>query len=231
MKPSEALNYINIISEDVRNCQFLFNWTEKGYCGLSGLLEDVTWCKMVCDYVLDENQTGLLPKLIQLRSEVARLMEIIKENDNYMPWEDEATNRLYECCNRMMEYIDDVALCMVADGSSDDSGKGHRRAQVAVKPSFRSLIQHPDKDGLLKRLHDLIDKETRPSMVGAIFLRASAAFESLLKEMPGEKEVCAEFPNCEKMEWRSIVNYMNSNSQKALDKANKLYIFTQQFPK
>ena len=101
----------------------------------------------------------------------------------------------------------------------------HRRPQEAKKPSFRSIIQYTDKEGLLKRLHELIDDETSSAMVGAILLRASAAFEGLIMRMPTQREFDEEFPKFKYNNWQSIHNYTNQKSLKALDKANKVVIF------
>ena len=74
-------------------------------------------------------------------------------------------------------------------------------------------------------MHELIDDEKSPAMVGAIFLRASSEFDSLIKRMPTRKEFDAEFPLFKYKYWQSIHNYMSNNNQNALVKANKIVIF------
>ncbi len=132
---------------------------------------------------------------------------------------------------RIVDSLNDSVIYILnlyrGDSKKEDetAGEGHNRPQDAVKPSFRSIIQHPDKDGLLKRLHELIDEETSPAMVGAILLRASAAFESLIKRMPTQQEFDEEFPLFKYNNWQAIHNYTNLNNPNALGKANKIVIF------
>lgn len=104
------------------------------------------------------------------------------------------------------------------------AGEGHYRPQEAMKSSFRAIIQYHDKDGLIKRLHELIDEETSPAMVGAILLRASV-FDGLIKRKPTRQEFDDEFHLFKYKNWQSVHNYMDEGSQKALAKANKIVIF------
>lgn len=89
------------------------------------------------------------------------------------------------------------------------------------KGSFRNIIQYKDKDGLLKRLHELIDGKGGAE-VGAILLNAYY-INPYLTRRPTQVEFESEFSLIGS--WSAISNYMSEDNQNALDKANKIMIF------
>jgi len=88
------------------------------------------------------------------------------------------------------------------------------------QPTFRDIIQSDDKEKLLKRLHYLIDGKSGAD-VGAVLLKAQQ--EGYLTKIPTRGIYESEFTLIGY--WQSVHNYMNNNSTKALDKANKIIIF------
>lgn len=86
-------------------------------------------------------------------------------------------------------------------------------------PTFASIIQHPNKEQVLKRLHDLIDGRSGAD-VGSVLLKAR--IDGYLTRNPTKAEFTSEFELIGT--WSGIANYMNDNSAKALDRANKILI-------
>ena len=227
MKTSEALEKLNEILDFKRG----FWWIVE-----TGKLRDVNACfcyvnncKSVCAHVVDEKAFDLIPKLLQVKDEIIKLIEDIGRNKN-LKWSAEIgivkdKRFLRGCCKRMVLDIEDVLLFANAnvDKPEQTATGSHRRPQEAVKPSFRVIIQHPDKDGLLKRLHELIDDETSSAMVGATFLRAY--HECYIKRMPTQREFDEEFPKFKYNNWQAIHKYMKITDNKALDKAKGIVIF------
>lgn len=79
-----------------------------------------------------------------------------------------------------------------------------RRAAAPVQ--FCACVQYANSERLLKRLHELIDHETSPASVGAIFYRARTL--RYLKRNPTQSEWEAEFPKTKEMTHSAITNYM-----------------------
>lgn len=98
------------------------------------------------------------------------------------------------------------------------------KAMTTPISSFRSLIQYHDKEKLIQRLHELIDDEKSPAMVGAILLNAWK-LKKYLKKCPTQKEFYDEFPNCQYNNWESIRKYTDGESNNALLKADNIVIF------
>ena len=71
---------------------------------------------------------------------------------------------------------------------------------------FANLIQHPDKELVLKRLHDLIDGHGGIQV--AVILRR-ALEDKLITKHPNEKEFFSEFKNVIG-KWDSIKKYLSS---------------------
>lgn len=88
---------------------------------------------------------------------------------------------------------------------------------------FSDIIQYPDKQKLLDRLHYLIDGKYGAD-VGAVLMNAYY-FNTYLTRKPTQAEFESEFALIGK--WQAITNYMNENSEKALQKANKILIFAE----
>ena len=71
---------------------------------------------------------------------------------------------------------------------------------------FADLIQHPDKEKVLKRLHFLIDGHGGKQV--AVILRRTFE-EKLITKLPSAKEFSSEFKDV-KGKWDSIKKYLSS---------------------
>lgn len=89
------------------------------------------------------------------------------------------------------------------------------------EPNFRDIIQYPDKEKLIKRLHELIDGKSGAD-VGSVLLRAKL-IDHYLTRNPKRAEYESEFKLIG--HWNAIHNYLSENNLNALDRANKIVIF------
>lgn len=87
------------------------------------------------------------------------------------------------------------------------------------KANFSDIIQYPDKEKLLKRLHELIDGKSGAD-VGCVIL--AAKLNNYIIRNPKRKEFESEFEIIGS--WTAITNYF-SESNNALDRANKIVLF------
>ena len=85
---------------------------------------------------------------------------------------------------------------------------------------FQKLIQYPQPERLLKRLHELIDGENGAA-VGSVLLKCMQ--EKWLSRKPTQTEFCSEFSL--KGTWSAIHNYMDENNGNAWAKAERVVIF------
>lgn len=85
---------------------------------------------------------------------------------------------------------------------------------------FRQLVQHPEPDKLMQRLHDLIDGR-KGAAVGSVLLKCVQ--QNFLRKTPTQAEFCSEFQLTGS--WSAIHNYMDENNEKALARANAIIIF------
>lgn len=99
--------------------------------------------------------------------------------------------------------------------------EGMRILRTSKKADFRAIIQYPNKDNLIKRLHELIDGKGGAE-VGAVLLNAYF-INPYLTRRPTQAEFESEFELIGS--WSAISNYLNENNSNALDKANKIVIF------
>ena len=88
------------------------------------------------------------------------------------------------------------------------------------KASFLHLIQHPEPERLIQRMHALIDGRSGAD-VGCVLLKCIQ--ENWLIRNPTKAEFCAEFELIGS--WQSIHKYMDENNLNALTKANRIVIF------
>lgn len=88
------------------------------------------------------------------------------------------------------------------------------------KSAFYNIVQHGEPTKLVERLHQLIDGRGGAD-VGSVLLKCIQ--DGYLTRKPTQKEFTSEFTL--KGSWTSIHNYMNDNSENALDRANKIIIF------
>lgn len=88
-------------------------------------------------------------------------------------------------------------------------------------PNFRDIIQYPDKERLIRRLHELIDGKGGAD-VGSVLLRAKL-IDHYLTRNPKQEEYESEFKLIG--HWNAIHNYLSENNLNALDRANKIVIF------
>ena len=88
-------------------------------------------------------------------------------------------------------------------------------------PNFRDIIQYPDKERLIRRLHELIDGKGGAD-VGSVLLNAIHISHYLTRN-PTKAEYESEFVLIGY--WTAIHNYLDENDLNALDRANKIVIF------
>lgn len=86
--------------------------------------------------------------------------------------------------------------------------------------SFRSIVQYPDADELIARLHQLIDG-SQGADVGCVLLHCK--LHNYLKRTPTLQEFRSEFQLMGT--WKSIQKYMNENNLNALGRANSIIVF------
>ena len=121
---------------------------------------------------------------------------------------DEETMKAYRCLN-----VQEVMNFFLQQGEP-------RKVQNTLRANFRKLVQYPDADRLMMRLHQLIDGRYGAD-VGSVLLRCVQ--ENLLSRNPTKAEFCAEFHLVGS--WQSIHKYMDENNLNALSKANRIVIF------
>lgn len=89
------------------------------------------------------------------------------------------------------------------------------------KVCFRSIIQYEDKNILIARLHKLIDGKGGAD-VGAVLLNARQ--NNYIIRNPTREEFKSEFELIGS--WSAISNYMSDDNANALDRANRIVIFS-----
>lgn len=124
-------------------------------------------------------------------------------------WSDVRCRRVGEC----YAYISQKRT-QVPDVRESEANK------VASTKNFRNIVQFPDKDKLLTRLHELIDGKAGAD-VGAVLLHA--AQKNFLTRCPTRAEYESEFALIGS--WSAIRNYLNENNGNALYKAKRIVIF------
>lgn len=118
-----------------------------------------------------------------------------------------------------------AALLKLANIQPQPTATGQQAAnckpkiKAKPKPTFASIIQHPNKEQVLERLHGLIDGR-RGADVGAVLLKAR--LDGYLTRNPTQAEFTSEFELIGT--WSSIANYMSDNNANALDRVNKILI-------
>ena len=108
------------------------------------------------------------------------------------------------------------------DPSADDEPvePEEHPAAVRTQSAFYDIVQHPEPKALVDRLHQLIDG-CKGADVGCVLLKAF--LDGHLSRRPTQMEFKSEFALMGA--WTAVHNYMNDNSEKALDRANKITIF------
>lgn len=110
---------------------------------------------------------------------------------------DEETMKAYRC----MTSQDLMEVVMKLDTA--------RRGETL----FRGLIQHPEPERLLQRLHDLIDGRSGAA-VGSVLFKCMQ--EGWLSRKPTQAEFCSEFRL--RGSWTAIHNYMDESNGNAWTK-------------
>ena len=100
-----------------------------------------------------------------------------------------------------------------------DDESGHT-GQAASSPEFRKLVQHPDPERLIKRLHELIDGR-KGADVGCILMKCVQ--KGWLTHKPTQTEFSSEFQL--KGSWSAIYKYMDEENGNAWYRANQVVIF------
>lgn len=89
-----------------------------------------------------------------------------------------------------------------------------------AEASFRNIIQHPDGEELLRRLHELIDGR-RGADVGCVLMHCRQ--QNWLSRNPTKAEFCSEFRLIGS--WQSVHKYLDENNLNALERANRIVVF------
>ena len=91
--------------------------------------------------------------------------------------------------------------------------------------TFSDIIQYPDKEKLLQRLHELIDNVSGAA-VGSVIYRACHIDHYLTRE-PKYAEYIQEFGEITKQKWQAIYNYFHfdDNDNNKMAKASNIVIF------
>ena len=92
--------------------------------------------------------------------------------------------------------------------------------ETKTKSLFYDIVQHESPDKLIERLHQLMDGR-KGADVGCVLLKCMQ--DGLITRKPKQKEFESEFALIGG--WTAIHNYMDENSEKALDRANKVIVF------
>ena len=114
----------------------------------------------------------------------------------------------------LAEAVRDKLLAMLTKHAEIQTGK------TKAKKKFADIIQYPDTNKLLERLHFLIDGK-KGAAVGAVLQKAKMS--GYLTKYPGRKEFESEFELIGS--WSGISNYFNENSNKCLAKSADVIIF------
>lgn len=138
--------------------------------------------------------------------------------------------RLYgELAHRVKDLVKvyklDVDTKFIFDMMLNNPSVTKKRNKFVTKStqgSFANIIQYEDREKFLKRLHVLIDGRSGAD-VGCVILRALQ--ENYIMRLPTRKEFESEFKIIGS--WTAIHNYMDNNSDKALDRANRIVFFSE----
>lgn len=112
-----------------------------------------------------------------------------------------------------------AALLELASAQTQPTAAVRQAVNCKPKPTFASIIQSPNKEQVLERLHGLIDGR-RGADVGAVLLKAR--LDGYLARNPTQAEFRSEFQLIGT--WQAISKYMSDNNENALDRANKVLI-------
>ena len=249
MKVSEALELCISAHTKLSSWRLFSEFQSMTDEALSRIYQDACEvCKIVhdvCNFIMDDgslshdSKVALVGKLKFASDEAIDIAKLWKEKGREIaPKYDRErqafifneSSAVYHNCLVIANNVRDVSKMVGVEDSSGIARKSRNKPQEAVKPSFQSIIQYRDKDGLLKRLHELIDDEKSPARVGAILYRASKGDygEPYLKEPPTEEMFKSEFPLFKYNNWQAIHNYANpseKNENKAMAKAKAIVIF------
>lgn len=172
-------------------------------------------------------------------------VEVAKLNDTTVGREEYLDSRIAECERTMREmrnvanddklcdryYVGSViwnyvlaqsckaALLELASAQTQPTAAVRQAVNCKPKPTFASIIQSPNKEQVLERLHGLIDGR-RGADVGAVLLKAR--LDGYLARNPTQAEFRSEFQLIGT--WQAISKYMSDNNENALDRANKVLI-------
>lgn len=156
------------------------------------------------------NEYGLLPLLQKLEDSKDIKSSLIDDAVN------EAINtyflRIYEKANDLCRIISECEKYL----------QPKKTKKEKKESNFRDIIQYPDKERLLKRLHELIDGK-KGADVGSVLFKATE--DKLLTRVPYQAEYESEFTliGC----WSAIHNYMvfDPNDNNKLTRAFNIEIF------
>ncbi|MCD8297055.1 MAG: hypothetical protein LUC88_05725 [Prevotella sp.] len=139
---------------------------------------------------------------------------------------------LYIVIKKELNYIDEkldaekkVRLSKFEDEDSFDENNTVKKTATSSRRKnepFYTLIQYPDKDKLLKRLHELIDGKGGKAVAEVLF--CAYDIKKYLSDRPTEYQVRQEFSKI-KGTWKAIEKYLNSSYLAQLRENNNVVIF------
>lgn len=112
------------------------------------------------------------------------------------------------------------AFTLVKQSADKPENKPERKPTEVRNVHFRDIVQYPDVDKLMARLHQLIDGKGG-AIVGSTLLRCKQL--NYVIDIPTQAQFIDEFEL--RGSWSAIYKYMDDNNLNALDKANRITIF------
>lgn len=228
----EARNYIDTISRGLKAWDY---WVHNGNTIIADMgaekylyviqAETDIICKLDANEVKDEILVSMDDISLRLRRiNEYGLLSLLQKLEDYKDIKsclsDEAVN---EAINTYFLRIYNKAndLCRII-AECEKYLQPKKTKKEKKESNFRDIIQYPDKERLLKRLHELIDGK-KGADVGSVLFKATE--DKLLTRVPYQAEYESEFTliGC----WSAIHNYMvfDPNDNNKLTRAFNIKIF------
>lgn len=163
---------------------------------------------------IDELGISLLRRISRMMKAMFILIQELKIEYNLYDKDDYNLSPAFIPFYETIEYFNGPDVIETA--KKNIPHKKERKAR-----NFRDIIQYPDKEKLIKRLHELIDGK-HGADVGCVLLRA-IHIDHYLTRNPKREEYESEFKLIRS--WNGIHKYLDENNLNALDRANKIVIF------
>jgi hypothetical protein len=228
MKTRDTRDYIDMLDDVAADLHAIKNTEEQliykyGYFELEKQFREksIMLAKLNIEDIDDEasaNQSEWIKRIKEYN--VEGVLSYAKESLEYKPINIQyggLMDAITLCSISLKQRYDELVQLM------EEYDKPTKKLSRKNKANFADIIQYHDKKKLLARLHFLIDGK-RGAEVGAVLMNA-CIINPYLTRKPTRSEFEAEFELIGS--WQAITNYMNENSEKALQKANKIIIFEQ----